>query len=279
METNNRHILLPTDFSDNAWSAIVYALKLYALESCTFYILHSAHSSLSSISDKYSRVYEEVKENANTNLLELKTLAETANANANHDFEIILSTESLYRAIDTTVKKYNIDLVVMGTKGATGAQEFLFGSNTVKMISKMRSCPILIIPEDYDFVTPKQIAFPSDFNRFYGATDLDALKDLASLYNSKIRVVHIETKEELTEVQEHNITTLESYFGEFEHSLHWVPDYSKKANDIKGFIAELEIDMLAMVNYKHSFIEKIFNEPVIKKIGFNPTIPFLVIPG
>jgi hypothetical protein len=33
-----------------------------------------------------------------------------------------------------------------------------------------------------------------------------------------------------------------------------------------------------MVNYKHAFIEHIIKEPVIKKIGFNPIVPFLVIP-
>jgi hypothetical protein len=34
-----------------------------------------------------------------------------------------------------------------------------------------------------------------------------------------------------------------------------------------------------MLSYKHSLIEKIIKEPVIKKIGLKPTIPFLVIPG
>ena len=57
-----------------------------------------------------------------------------------------------------------------------------------------------------------------------------------------------------------------------------MPKYAEKATEINHFIEELEIDILAMVNYKHSFIEKIINEPVIKKIGFHPNIPFLVIP-
>ena len=61
-------------------------------------------------------------------------------------------------------------------------------------------------------------------------------------------------------------------------SFHWMPDYAKKVNEINDFIEELKIDMLVMVNYKHSFIENIINEPVIKKIGFHPIIPFLVIP-
>ena len=38
------------------------------------------------------------------------------------------------------------------------------------------------------------------------------------------------------------------------------------------------IEVLAMVNYKHSLIEGITKEPVIEKIGFRPIVPFLVIP-
>jgi len=279
MKTNTKNILLPTDFSDNSWSAIVYTLKLYADESCTFYILHSAYLSVSSISDKFSKVFKDVEEKAKTELLEIRTLAESADANANHEFEVILSLENLNWAIEKAIDKYKIDLVALGTKGATGAKEFLFGSNTVRIIKKLRSCPVLIIPEDYDFVTPKQIAFPTDFNRFYEAKELEPLKALAALFNSKIQIVHINNEDDLNSVQKQNLASLKQYLGTFEHSLHIVSDYSKKVEEIKNFIKELDIDILTMVNYEHSFIEGIFNEPIIKKIGFNPTIPFLVIPG
>jgi len=57
-----------------------------------------------------------------------------------------------------------------------------------------------------------------------------------------------------------------------------MPNYAKKVSVINDFIAELDIHILAMVNYKHSFIERIMNEPVLKKISFHPSIPFLVIP-
>ncbi|MEJ2113114.1 MAG: universal stress protein [Flavobacteriaceae bacterium] len=36
-----RKILLPTDFSKNAWHAINYALELYKDENCDFYILNA----------------------------------------------------------------------------------------------------------------------------------------------------------------------------------------------------------------------------------------------
>ena len=35
------NILLPTDFSENAWHAFEYALELFKNETCNFYILNS----------------------------------------------------------------------------------------------------------------------------------------------------------------------------------------------------------------------------------------------
>jgi MinD superfamily P-loop ATPase len=57
-----------------------------------------------------------------------------------------------------------------------------------------------------------------------------------------------------------------------------MPDYAKKTQEINDFIEELGVNILVMINYKHSLIESIVKEPVIKKIGFKPIIPVLVIP-
>lgn len=274
-----KKILLPTDFSDNAWSAIVYALKLYANETCSFYFLNSTH-----IDDSTTRTYitnkyiETLKEEAMQELIELKQQAEVSNANTKHTFNIIISDKELKTAINDAVKNNKIDIIVMGTKGATGAKEFFFGSNTVKIISKMKLCPVLVVPDEYDFVLPKKIAFPTDYNRFYSEEELKNLKDLVLLFNSKICVLHINIEKHLNDIQKYNKIMLDKYLKNYEHSFHWMPEYSKKTKEIEMFIKDLEIDILAMVNYKHSFIESITREPVIKKVGYHPTVPFLVIP-
>lgn len=274
-----KKILLPTDFSDNAWSAIVYALKLYKDEPCVFYFLHSTKlKAMSSRTYITNNFIETLNEEALKEILALKTLAETSDANANHEFEVIVSSDDLISAIKKAVKEWTIDLIIMGTKGATGANEFFFGTNTIRVVKSVTLCPILIIPEEYDFVTPLQIAFPTDYNRFYSNKELNPLKDLADLYDSKIRIVHINVKKELNNIQEYNLMMLKGYLNNHNYSLHWIPDYSKKETEIKDFIEELAINILVMVNYKHSFIENILNEPVIKKIGFHPIVPFLVIP-
>jgi nucleotide-binding universal stress UspA family protein len=272
-------ILLPTDFSDNAWSAIVYALKLYANESCVFYFLHTIDNEAlykrSLVTDYFLKA---LKESATKDLLELKEQAIASNANEKHEFEVVLSAEKIEVAIKTSVEEHAIDMVIMGTKGVSKNEKLFFGSNTVRVLNKVKACPLLIVPDEFDFVEPTQIAFPTDYNRFYTGEEIEVLRKLTELYDSKIRVVHIEEEKKLNEVQRYNINELDEYLNQVEHSFHWMPNYAKKASVINDFIVELDIQILAMVNYKHSFIERVMNEPVLKKISFHPNIPFLVIP-
>ncbi|MEM6718955.1 MAG: universal stress protein [Bacteroidota bacterium] len=273
-----KHILLPTDFSDNAWSAIIYTLKLYQYETCKFYLLNSQKVASSRISSFSNKLLSTMLENAKKDVLQLKEQLEATNTNSNHEFEVIVSLGDLDDAIESCVLKHKIDLIAMGTKGATGAKGVLFGSNTAKMFKKVKTCPILAIPNEYEYATPKQIAFPSDFNRYCDAKELDYLKNLADLHNSKIRVIHINEKGVLDEKQESNLNVLKEYLKAHDHSVHLIPSYTSKEASINDFIEELDVDILAMVYYSHSFIDSILREPVIKKIAFNLKVPFMVIP-
>ncbi|MBD0825350.1 MULTISPECIES: universal stress protein [Aestuariibaculum] len=273
-----KNILLPTDFSDNAWNAVVYALKLYADEPSTFYILNTVTIQTASYGVLSSKLKDTMKDNSKKELEALKKLVETCDHNANHEFHYLQGTEDIVVSMRKIVKEKNIDLIIMGTKGASGAKEFFFGSNTVQVVNHIHDCPVLVIPEDYDFKVPKQVAFPTGFLRAYSETELAPIKQLADLFNSKIRVVHINVEEKLTASQEENLEHLKTLLADYDHSFHWMPNYANKASEINDFIEELNIEALTMVNYKHSFIEDIIKEPVIKRIGFHPTVPFLVIP-
>jgi hypothetical protein len=74
------------------------------------------------------------------------------------------------------------------------------------------------------------------------------------------------------------MTMLKSYLEDNAYSLHWLPDYTKKTEAITAFIEDLNIDMLAIIKYKHNLFETIFNEPVIKNLTLHPKVPMLVIP-
>lgn len=272
------HILLPTDFSDNAWIAALYAFKLYEAVPCTFYFLHSSiikGSTRSSMSSKLTRV---VTENAKNGLAQVKQKAEQHYANANHQFETILSSYDLRDSLESIIKKQKIDLVIMGTKGATKAEEIVFGSNTVHIIQSVKQCPVLAIPDEYEFKQPEKIAFPTDFSRSYG-DELQPLKDMAALYNSKIEIVHINKAHDISEAQDYNLDQLKVALKDYSPNFHSMPSEGSKERGITHFIEKFDINMLVMINYPHSFIDSFMKEPIIKKIGFKSSIPFLVIPG
>ena len=273
------NILVPTDFSDNASSALNYGLRLYANQQCTFYVLHSTYMN-EAVTRAFEAAYTDDSQNkvVETTLAAFINKTKVENANANHEFKSLRSAEELATAVKNAVEVRAIDMVIMGTKGITGAVEYVMGSNTIKVLRKITQCPVLVLPENFAFVEPQQITFPTDYNRSYAAKEIQSLKDFVDLYHSKIRVVHINVNVELLESQENNMQMLKNYLADYEHSFHWLPDYTTKSKAIAKFVDDLEIDILAMINYKHGILEKILNEPVLKKLAFHPTVPILVIP-
>lgn len=279
MTSKETNILIPTDFSKNAWSATLYALNLYADHKCKIYFLNSISNTRgeSRVLMTSLRYAETLADASVRDLNELKERALGLN-NDKHSFEIISTSEDLVLAIKRTIQNHQIDLVVAGTKGASGLGKFFLGSNAVRMIQNLDICPMLAVPEEYEFSMPKNIAFASNFNRVFQEDKVQVLIDFANLFESHIYVFHINLKEDLSEFQRSNLQELQGYLSNQEHTFHWKEKSDTKSNEINEFVDEFDIDLLAMMNYKHGFIETIMKEPVIKKIGFKPTVPFLVVP-
>lgn len=263
-----KNILLPTDFSDNAWSALVYILKLHDQNECTFYLLHSTN-----FTENANKSGVKTTENPERELLKLKGFAESSDANANHIFHIILSEKSLEDAIASTVKKHEIHMVVMGTEGKTGAKNTEFGSNTLNIIHNMRQCPIIVIPDAYEYTDLKQIAFVTDFKQEPIEKDLRSLKNMAS--NAKIRIVY--TDEKLSAIQKTNMAYLGCLFADYDHSFHGLPTSEKAVSALHYFVETYKINMLAILNYKQHLMEAFIDQPQVNKIVFQPKIPLLII--
>ena len=84
--------------------------------------------------------------------------------------------------------------------------------------------------------------------------------------------------EKLDKVQETNLKLLLDQLKPLDHSTHWLPSFTSKTEAIQAFLDGLGIGMLVMIDYKLGFMEKLLREPVITKMMFNISIPFLVIP-
>ncbi|MFS4447968.1 universal stress protein [Maribacter sp. 2307UL18-2] len=276
-----KKILLPTDFSRNAYNACEYAMKLFTDEECVFYLVHTYTPVV------YQPEYmlgnpgqiplgDEYQANALMQLEELQATLTTQFNNPKHLFVPHASFNLLVNEVLQLVENENADLVVMGTKGATGAKEILLGTQTVHLIKKV-TCPVIAIPSGFEYETPKEILFPTDYEVDYEKEQLQELLDIAKKHISSIEVMHVSTGNELTEEQVENQQKLNYLLAETAHLFHDLPSQGI-IDAINNFQLKKRMNLLVMIKNKHTFFERLFIEPVIKKIGFHITIPFMVIP-
>lgn len=276
-----KRILLPTDFSRNAYNACEYAMHLFKDEPCTFYLLHTYTPAV------YQPEYmlgnpgplllgDEYHANALQQLEELLNTLSTQFNNPKHLFVPHASFNLLIDEVLHFTEKEKIDLIIMGTKGATGAKEILLGTQTVHLIKKA-TCPVIAIPSEFEYETPKEILFPTDYEIDYRKEQLHMLLEIAKRHISSIEVLHVSTGYELTEAQVEHQQKLNYLLAETAHLFHDLPTQGL-IDAINNFQLKKRMNLLVMVKNKHTFFERLFIEPVIKKIGFHVTIPFMVIP-
>ncbi|MEM8762215.1 MAG: universal stress protein [Bacteroidota bacterium] len=277
-------ILIPTDFSENAWNAIRYAMQLFANNECTFYLLNTytpvipSSRFMAKMIDGVS-IVDAVRDSSERGLQHSVDQIQEQFANPRHRFETISSFNLLVEEIKDLVEKLNIDLIVTGTKGASGIDEVFMGSNTVRIIKSMKRCPVLAIPQHFGYMAPREIAFATDFNRFYTSSELHPLLRLAKMFNASIRVVHVQYRlKALSELQQFNLNMLRRYLKDAEHYVHTVSELNSISHTLEIFTEELDIHLLALLNYQHSYMEKMTREPVVKRTAFHTQIPLLVIP-
>lgn len=274
-----RNVLIPTDFSNDAYNALSHATQLMKGNECNFYILN-VFNGFTSLQNRTPG--KEIDEQRDSESLEGLTRAcnriRFEDKNPEHSFNTLSRRGDLADIVSKVVAEKDIDLVVMGNTGRSEIDAIFMGSSALDVVDKVKKCPVLTIPKEMDFNAPREIAFVTDYRRPYDAGLLHPLLFIAKRSKAKIRIMHINKEEALDKYQSINRRILMKYLLPFEPTQHWIPHFKSKATTINIFLEELEIDLLAMVNYEHSFLERMTREPVIKRMGFNNDIPFLVIP-
>jgi nucleotide-binding universal stress UspA family protein len=277
-----RKILLPTDFSKNAWHALNYAIELYKNDSVDFYILN-VFSATSNILDSLlniepgSKLYETAKSKSEDGLAKvLDMLAFKDHKNTKHQFKTISSFNNVIEAIKQIVEEKDIDIIVMGTKGEASSRKVVYGSTAINVMEKARHCPVLVIPEAAQLKLPKEIVFPTSFKTHFKLRELTYLIDIAKKCDASIKVLHVVEENRLDEKQINNKKLLEEDFKDVDYSFHKLNNISIPIA-IHCFIESRESDMVAFINKKHAFFGSILTQPLVKEIGYDSKVPILVM--
>ncbi len=274
-----RKILIPTDFSENSLNATKYATELFKHGPAIIYLLHAYSDEVYNHENITEGDFDEIKNRyhlkAEESLLDFKNQILEFSPNPKHTIHTLTEFGLLVDSVNDLVEEENIDIVVMGTKGQTADKKITFGSNTLQVIKYVK-CPVLAIPEVFGDVHPKNILFSTDYLLPYKRRELKLLATFAKFFASKINFLHISKFPGLSLRQRDNRAFLEASFMENK-----VEFFQKEGTDvtrmINTFIIENPIDMLVMVNTRHSYLENILYQSTIEKIGLKIDIPFLVM--
>ena len=191
-----KNIVVPSDFSPNAYAALYYVSKLFANEKIRITILHSFEEEVSQLTSRVDSVrsdavIKQLFEDSKNDGQKLVKKIKLDTNNPKHEYEVSSTPEPLTRKINNLVISDGINLVVVGSKGRTAAADVLMGSTTNKIIQSLQGCPLLIVPEKVEFVIPANIVYSTDFNDFYRLSRLKALTRLVRHFGSQIHILPV----------------------------------------------------------------------------------------
>lgn len=278
-----KNILFATDFSEEAYAALFYTSHLFEKKDCKFYITHfygneikiSMYAILNE--DEYEKLPGLAKKSREL-CNEIKHRIQRDIDLPNHEYEIISSRDRMAEELPYIIKEKKIDLVVMGTKGHRGFMANWEKSNTANLIKKSLPCPILIIPKELSYADPRHIAIASDLRKPFKESQIKVLRELSKNFDSEITLLHVGSRHFLEPAQKENLNHLAEMLSENEIDIEYLKEEHEISRAISKHVKNNSIDLLSMVYYRQSPLERMFKEQVIEHIDFHLSFPFLILP-
>jgi len=256
-------ILVPSDFSKNATTALKFAIRINQIMKSKLVVFHCVHETPYKLSN--AKTEEEmdsfIKKDEKECVLKLKKQVDNAysdlgflktsgNINLVAEFNPIFVEKTIEIA-----KKYKSQLIVMGTHGASGLKKLFFGSNTSVMIAKS-DIPVLAVPEKYRFRDIKTFVYASDLENI--SSELSSIISFAKYFNARIDVLHFDYGIDLNKK---HINYAENYIKKNRYKK--INLVLQKANDqpllkqVKKYLETHRQQCLVMFTRKRSFWDKL----------------------
>lgn len=275
-----RNILIPTDFSANAMNALKYASELFKYDKSRFFIMHAYQDEIFEDEELIKeetlvKVTKRIADKSQSNLEKVLNEIKKISPNPRHSYAIISANNMLVDEADKIVEEENIDIIVMGTRGNTNNKKLTFGSHTLQVLRYVQS-PVLAIPEHYAGIQPRHILFPTNYLIPYKRRELKLLCELAAPYRATIDMLYVSDNDNLSMRQQNNQSFVRDELCKNEINFKTVKD-SSITDAICNYIDKNNVDMLVMVNTRHSFFENIFFKSKLDEITLRIDIPFLAL--
>ncbi len=278
-----KKILVPTDFSDHAEYALKVAAQIARKTGGEIYLLHMLE--MPALSDG---IGESNAVGTSNDLPEVMFFMQKTRER----FEDIISQPYLeginiveaiqfdraFEGIIEHSKKHNIDLVVMGSHGASGFREMFIGSNTEKVV-RTSNVPVLVIKKEEENFNPDHFVFASDFSR-EAEKPFQRVVEFANAYNAHLHLVFINTPNEFksSHAAEKLMNDFSAKFQINNFSTHVYNDMNVEKG-ILHFANSINADLIGMCTHGRKGLAHFFNGSISEDLvnhAVRPVVTFKI---
>ena len=254
-------ILFPTDFSDTANNAFLYALNLAKVL--------NAEIRLISVQSSVKNYLDVTEDDFESYINQLKDVA-IKNGLEDINIESSLVVGDLLMMILDIVNKQDIKYIVMGTNGQNSLGKKFFGSNTLNVLNNA-TVPVLIVPHKVKFKKERNFAFATLFNESENKA-LAEMDEVVNRYNKKLKLVHVENKVITTEM----LRVKDEWEEKYPKAKIQIVNDDDVEGGLFSYCASNKIDVLGVVHRKLSSFERLFTINHSKRLLSNASVALLV---
>lgn len=266
-----KKILVPTDFSPIADDALKYAIEIAAEFKCEIilyhaYYIHKVEYNLNFSEDDqpFKRQVERKMELTKQRFIQTATQKEIS-------LQTIVEHDLVYGLFKSKAKNFGADLIVMGSKGASGLEKVIFGTVAAAAL-ELSEIPVLIVPPRYNFVPPQHIVLALDRSEISEEVCAPVQK-LASKFGAEVIGLHVNTR--ITKRDQHKI---DLYLKDIPVTYREVSTSGSINEAIDEFTRKDHCDLLSMVRRKKSFFQSLFQKSITKTQAYQNSVPLLILP-
>lgn len=277
MLQNINQILFPTDFSSVSEKALPFALEIARSVNARLTIMHSIEEPYN-VAPLVREVKHQMVQKVEDLLEDMLREISREEKYKNLDIDTTIESGRTVYAIIEEARQSNADLVVMGTKGAGGLKQLLFGSNTSDLVL-VSAVPVFAVPENCDFKGINNILFTTD----YHDGDLAVLKgvvNFADRFNASVTVLHtaedMDLREDISFRGFRELVRGSITYENFDFELIIEDDFTAGVNN---YLDRHEVSLITMTRYKKTFFHSLLEKDHSREMSAYTNVPLLVIPG
>lgn len=270
-----KRIIVPTDFSEGAWNAFLYAVKLAEKIDIKELIILNSYQEPHSGASTIVSIQKIMKEDSERQMEGLLERIKKSGLGVNFNIREKCIHGGLVQVLNSLIKAPGQAIIVMGTQGETGALEKLMGSNASDVATTV-NCPVFIIPPQVNFSFSPKILLAAEFKKLPASLDKSLLKALTTEHPSeRLEVVQVGNSDLSEDVHHGNLKEL---LKEIPYAAHIISGRDV-VETLDEYISKSQPDLLVLIKMKMGLFKSIFHVSVTKKLTMHINIPLLILKG